>query len=174
MWVTLVRHGKTDWNDTGRFQGHSDIPLNEKGLEQARVVAQTLAQEEFDVVVSSDLIRCRETAEIICEGKNVSIVCDARWREMDFGPGEGLTWEEQVARGIENIGEDPQTMSDRVCEAVEELCERGCDNALIVTHSGPIYAFITNYIKNGGELIAKERPTGSIFQAYCISRLKSQ
>ena len=63
--ILLVRHGETDWNATGRIQGHSDTPLNAAGRLQARRAAQRLAREPIRALYSSDLARAFETATII-------------------------------------------------------------------------------------------------------------
>ena len=60
--LTLVRHGETDWNRVHRFQGQLDVPLNATGLLQAAPLAERLADEPFDLIVSSDLMRVRQTA----------------------------------------------------------------------------------------------------------------
>ncbi|MBD5634335.1 MAG: histidine phosphatase family protein, partial [Candidatus Eremiobacteraeota bacterium] len=94
----MVRHGRTAWNATGRFQGHTDVPLDEEGRSQARGVARLLEAERFDVAVSSDLVRARETAEIVLGGGPPPVESDPRWREMRFGAWEGLVWNEIVER----------------------------------------------------------------------------
>jgi broad specificity phosphatase PhoE len=63
----LVRHGQTDWNLQGRYQGHYDIPLNPVGLAQASCLAEKLVEERFDAIYSSDLLRARVTAETVAE-----------------------------------------------------------------------------------------------------------
>jgi isoleucyl-tRNA synthetase/bisphosphoglycerate-dependent phosphoglycerate mutase len=65
--LTLVRHGETDWNKLNKIKGHEDIPLNEKGKEEAQKLAQQLKNKKYDVVISSDLSRASETAEIIAK-----------------------------------------------------------------------------------------------------------
>ncbi|GGD94210.1 histidine phosphatase family protein [Paenibacillus nasutitermitis] len=84
--ITFVRHGITDHNMENRAQGHTQNPLNETGRAQAALVAKRLAQESWDVFLSSDLRRARETAEIIARetGKLVDFY-DERLREMDRG-----------------------------------------------------------------------------------------
>jgi len=86
--LIVVRHGETDWNRQQRFQGQIDVPLNAAGLAQARRLAQRLADEAFDVVVTSDLLRARITAEVAAAGH--AIVCEPLWREQAFGVLEGL------------------------------------------------------------------------------------
>jgi len=65
----LVRHGETDWNAQGKWQGHSDITLNDQGRIQAREAATYFAEKNIDIAYSSDLNRARETAKIIVRGK---------------------------------------------------------------------------------------------------------
>lgn len=84
--ITFVRHGITDHNIENRAQGHTQNPLNETGRAQAALVAKRLSEEQWDVFISSDLRRARETAEIISAaiGKPVDFF-DERLREMDVG-----------------------------------------------------------------------------------------
>ncbi|MBX6395401.1 MAG: histidine phosphatase family protein, partial [Alicyclobacillaceae bacterium] len=87
--ICLVRHGETVWNREQRLQGHQDIPLTDKGREQARAVARRLSTEPWDLVYSSDLSRARETAEIIAKHCGVRVVTDPRLRERFYGRFEG-------------------------------------------------------------------------------------
>jgi len=98
--IGFVRHGITDWNIQRIAQGSSDIPLNETGREQARAIAGRLAQEEpWDVIISSDLIRARETAEIIAGKLEMPIKhLDPLIRELSGGQIEGTTEEERIQR----------------------------------------------------------------------------
>jgi broad specificity phosphatase PhoE len=93
----LARHGETDWNREGRWQGHADITLNERGREQARALAERLAKEPIDVIYSSDLSRAHETALIIGERKRMAVTTDPGLREIDVGRWSGLTPDE-IAR----------------------------------------------------------------------------
>jgi probable phosphoglycerate mutase len=84
----LIRHGQTDWNLNRRLQGHQDIPLNETGLQQARLLSEELKGMQFDVVYASDLQRACQTAQHL----STDIKIDPRLREMSFGIYEGVTW----------------------------------------------------------------------------------
>ncbi|MHB0939990.1 MAG: histidine phosphatase family protein, partial [Armatimonadota bacterium] len=91
MKLYLIRHGQTDWNLAQRFQGQSDIPLNEIGRRQANALADRLSSQPFEVAYSSDLQRALETAKVIA-GDRLEIKTDLRLREMDFGDWEGATY----------------------------------------------------------------------------------
>ena len=92
--MCLVSHAQTDWNVQGRFQGQTDIPLNEFGRDQALALQQKLSQENFQAIVASDLRRARETAEILAKPHGMIVQTDPRLRELNFGEWEGLTYAE--------------------------------------------------------------------------------
>jgi len=92
--LLLWRHGRTTWNDVGRFQGHADPPLDETGRAQVAAVAPLISGLRPDAVVSSDLERCRQTAA----GLKLPFRTDPRLREIDLGLWSGLTGAEAAAR----------------------------------------------------------------------------
>ena len=92
MSVYLIRHGQTDWNKEGIVQGRCDIPLNEKGREQAREAKELTKDIKFDICFCSPLDRAKETAAIVLEGKDVEIVYDDRLLEMAYGIYEATDW----------------------------------------------------------------------------------
>lgn len=101
--LTLIRHGETDWNRDGRVQGATDIPLNDTGRAQAREVGMLLAERRVSdaplVLVSSDLSRAAETADIIAGALGVAAVARyAGLRERAYGEAEGLNADEFHAR----------------------------------------------------------------------------
>jgi len=97
----LVRHGQTDWNLEGRFQGQSDVPLNRAGRAEARLLAKQLNGLAFAAIYSSDLKRAMETAEIIGKAVGLTITPEARLREINQGEWEGLFLEDIRARNSE-------------------------------------------------------------------------
>ncbi|MHB8361723.1 MAG: histidine phosphatase family protein, partial [Thermoplasmataceae archaeon] len=84
--IFLLRHGETDWNLNGRFQGHANIPLNKNGIELARSAMEKLNGIKIQKIISSDLSRASETARIINNMFNVETTFDPRLRERDMGP----------------------------------------------------------------------------------------
>ena len=102
MKLGLIRHGSTAWNKEGRAQGSSDIPLDDQGLRGARLLAERLLYEEWDVIYSSDLMRAKQTAEIIADELQVPLIFDARLRETGGGKIEGTTESERIAKWGEN------------------------------------------------------------------------
>jgi broad specificity phosphatase PhoE len=152
------RRPRTDWNAAGRWQGHTDIALNENGRAQARVAAERLRHVALAGIVSSDLSRARETAEIIAGTLGIPIAFfDATLRERAFGPFEGLTGDECVrlhpqewqAWREEQIapegGEDRRTLAARVAVGLRRAAQgvaQGDAAALVVTHGGALRAAV--------------------------------
>jgi broad specificity phosphatase PhoE len=134
--LLLVRHGETDWNAERRWQGHADVPLNERGRKQAHALAEQLARQPIDAIYSSDLSRARDTAEIVGARLGAEVVVDPDLREIDVGPIEGLTAEE--AGTVEGWqGEPKDVHAARVLAAVHRIAERHPGGrVLVVTHGG--------------------------------------
>lgn len=92
--IILVRHGETDWNIQKKFQGSSDIPLNERGRRQAGYAAEALKGEQIDAAYSSPLMRAMETGKIILGDRDIPLVPCEGLREICVGEWEGLTVDE--------------------------------------------------------------------------------
>jgi broad specificity phosphatase PhoE len=148
--LVLWRHGRTEWNVTGRFQGQADVPLDEVGRGQAAAAARLVAAFEPVSIFSSDLARTYQTAEPLAALTGLEIQTDKRLREIHVGSWEGLLGDEiraqdpelaeRVWRGEDvrrsPTGESPQEVADRVAEALAEIAETADDGATIavVTH----------------------------------------
>ena len=99
MTLYVARHGETDYNADKRYSGSTDVPLNAKGLCQAEELAKKISAIKFDLIVSSPLLRAKQTAEIIQKTIfNVPIVIINEFSEMSAGVYEGLTQEEAQAK----------------------------------------------------------------------------
>ena len=92
--IIIVRHGQTQWNIRRIRQGHLDSELTEKGIDQAKALAQRLARENFSALYSSDLGRALQTAELIADVTGHEILMDARLRERHLGIFQGLNGDE--------------------------------------------------------------------------------
>lgn len=88
----IIRHGKTDWNELHKLQGHTDIPLNANGIAMAENAAKEYKNVHFDVCYCSPLTRARQTADIILRDRDekVPVIIDDRLIEMCFGEYEGI------------------------------------------------------------------------------------
>lgn len=150
--LILIRHGETDWNRELRFQGQLDVPLNATGLEQARRVAERLAQESMQLLVSSDLQRALQTAQAVASRVQAPApLLDAALREQHFGIVEGLqvadiktryadAWAQWVRFEADFAfqgGESTRAFHARVLAAVQALARQYAGQTLaVVTHGG--------------------------------------
>lgn len=125
--ITLVRHGQTDWNAARRFQGQTDIALNQTGIEQARELALILAKDRFDAIYASDLSRASQTAEIISNILGLPFTKDARLREICKGVFEGMVYDEVKEKyplELQRDHDDPLNSRTPGAETVAEVAER--------------------------------------------------
>ncbi|MST75650.1 histidine phosphatase family protein [Roseburia sp. MUC/MUC-530-WT-4D] len=89
MKLYIIRHGETSWNKEKKLQGQRDIMLNENGLRLAELTGEGMKDIEFDLVISSPLIRAKQTAELVMAGRQLPMITDKRIIEMSFGKWEG-------------------------------------------------------------------------------------
>ena len=150
--ILLARHGETEWNRIGRWQGHADPPLNETGRRQAEELAESLRGESISAVYSSDLARASATAHIVAARLGLPVVEDRALREVDVGSWSGLTREEVANRFPEGFalflagktghdGETRKQFVERVVAATHRIAaEHAGERILLVTHGGVIRA----------------------------------
>ncbi len=149
--VILWRHGRTQYNLEGRFQGQIDIPLDEVGYKQAENAATHLAMLEPTAIISSDLSRASQTAQALAERVGLNIELDERLREIDAGAWEGLTRPEILAGWPEDYaawrrgdfiriggGETRPELAQRVAAAVLEHAEQTTGTVVIVGHGAAL------------------------------------
>ena len=149
--LILCRHGRTDWNDEGRYQGQTDVSLNAVGRQQARFLAQALRLEPIEAVYSSDLSRAADTAVEIARFHDLSVHRDARFREIDQGRWEGLTvaeiherdaclhrrWEAEPLAVALPGGESVADVRRRALAALRDVVRR---------HSGGLICLVTHKV----------------------------
>lgn len=162
--LTLIRHGETDWNRDRRIQGTTDIPLNDAGRLQARDVAlrllPLLTDPQRAVLVSSDLSRARETAEIIAGlwGAPAPRVSTGL-RERAYGEAEGLTLDEFAARWGDGLtreipaAESREELLARALRALREELDRAAtdhdaDHVFVVSH-GALLRTVLHHVSGG-------------------------
>lgn len=151
--LLLARHGETDWNVEGRWQGHTDRALTEHGRAQAEELAARLAGIPLDAVYTSDLRRAWETAEPIAQAHGLELHREPGLREVDVGSWAGLTrdeaqerfpdgyrhWEE-LGTGWED-GETYEQMAARVIATVRRIAaDHPGGHVLVVSHGGSLRA----------------------------------
>lgn len=151
--VWIVRHGETSWNAEGRMQGHSDIPLSEAGRAQARHLGRRLALEPPGTVVSSDLLRAYETAQLAAAPAGLVPLREPGLRELSLGDWEGLPFAEVERRWPADArrfrAREPgfrvpggETREEGVARLLEALSRHapapGSPPTLLVSHGGVI------------------------------------
>jgi probable phosphoglycerate mutase len=144
--VLLLRHGLTDYNAEGRFQGQTDVPLNETGLAQAAAAAERLAGRGITRVVSSDLQRAAVTARQVADRLDLPVTLDPRLQEINVGSWAGLTaaqiaqtdpdlWA-PIGAGEDGryspIGETASGAAVRVASAIIELAHAAADDDVLL------------------------------------------
>lgn len=149
--LILIRHGETAWNAEQRMQGHTDIPLNDRGTAQAEALATRFARETIHAIYSSDLMRAFETARRISEVTGCPVVRDPRLRERHLGVLQGVlrhaaldTVGEVYARYRSSdpdyvipAGESTRQFAARVLACVDDLSQRHPgETVVVVAHGG--------------------------------------
>ncbi|MDN6246277.1 MAG: histidine phosphatase family protein, partial [Corynebacterium casei] len=168
----LLRHGQTQMSVDKQYSGHTDIELTERGQKQALAAAQAIANRgiEFDVIVSSPLKRCQQTAQAAAQAlgfDEVETVEDLI--ELDFGKWEGESFDEVGKRDSDRLqewmtdssvscpdGESLQQLHKRVRKVRKELQERYAGKTLlVVTHVNPIKSFIRQALDGNAAVFEK-------------------
>ncbi len=151
--LILARHGETEYNKQGRYQGQIDMSLNDTGRQQAAKLEKRLAQEEIHAIYSSDLPRAWETATTVASLHGLPVLAEPRLREMDFGEWEGLTyakiqerypqlladWEADLLNVAPPGGETLSQVVVRVQATLDEITRAHSDQTvLLLSHGGPL------------------------------------
>ncbi len=147
--ILVIRHGETAWNREEVFRGRADVPLSERGREQARLLAEAVREQPVRAVYSSPLARARETAAPLAEALGLEVTLDNRLIDMSFGEWEGRpraevekeesglyqTWLTEPARFRAPGGESLSDVLARAWPALEEIAARHAEAAAaVVSH----------------------------------------
>ncbi len=165
MEIYLMRHGETEWNRQRRLQGHSDIPLNDVGLAEARKASRAMRSIDFDCILSSPLQRAVKTAELVRGDRSYQVQINPLLTEITFGAAEGIYLSEDrisendpeltaevlhflespqkygPPRGGESIGE-AKARAGRFLTEILLPREQDCSRILVVAHGGIIRAML--------------------------------
>ena len=150
--VIFIRHGQTEWNVTGRYQGQSDVKLTEEGRKQAEKLADNFPVAKVDAIYASDLCRAMVTAETIAKKFGLKVQAEPAFRELSFGDWEGLTyqqivdkWEEAMANFLQHPdileipgGESFPAVQQRAMKRLNELIEKHDGQTIVVVAHGAV------------------------------------
>lgn len=157
--ILLTRHGQTDWNKVGRWQGHADIPLNETGQQQAQALGERLKNWPIDTIYTSDLQRCVQTAAPLADTLGIEPALAPIWRERHVGDFSGLTGDEARTQYPEIWANAKRGMIDppngepfaevrrrawRAYETVVAAHDEGM--VVVVTHGGLLHALLAQVL----------------------------
>ena len=155
----LLRHGETAWNSAGKYQGQLDIPLNDRGREQALLTSRWMVRRSLDAIYASDLCRALESAAPIAAACGLKVVPMEGLRERHMGAYQGLSFEEIREKFPETrrkdfrtfgkipSGEDAEQFLDRVDRTIATLVANHDDGRiLVVTHGGFVYYYIRHLL----------------------------
>lgn len=163
--IYFIRHGETEWNKAKRLQGQSDIPLNDYGRRLAYETREGMKGIDFQAVFTSPLVRAKETAQILMDGRDIPIWEDERIKEISFGIDEGASIPELKEHPETRLyhflcnpegyippegGESLPQLAGRCGRFVEEKLlpmEKSCENVLVVAHGALIRAMICHIEK---------------------------
>ncbi len=158
----MIRHGKTFWNIEKKIQGRTDIPLSDLGQEQVKFWAEVLKNEIFDFIISSPMVRARQTARIIGNILNLDIVVEKGLVEQDFGSWEGKTlkqvyniWPETekqlLVQGLDfcpEKGESKRSVRKRALIGLKKYANQpNGKRILVISHNGLMKSIIYHIIK---------------------------
>ncbi|HOA76658.1 MAG TPA: histidine phosphatase family protein [Thermosynergistes sp.] len=160
--ILFARHAQTDWNDSSRYQGRTDVPLNGGGRRQAESLARRLASWKADRVLSSTLVRARETAEIVMEKMPdpPALELSEDLVELDFGEWEGMSvsevrqrygelyerWRDDPASVDPPKGEPFDDVIRRVNRAMSPILSSDAERVLVICHGGTIRAAVVSLL----------------------------
>ncbi len=158
--IVLIRHGETDWNIEGRYQGQADPPLNSHGILQARQLAKELRKSDLEILYTSPLLRAKQTAHILSDELGIPEIHEPRLMEIHQGE-----WQTRLRSEIESLypevfknwetnpwqttppgGEHLSKVQSRVIGAIDDILRKHTNRKIgLVTHRIPIALIKVQY-----------------------------
>lgn len=167
MKIYVIRHGETNDNKRAVFQGSNDIPLNEKGIDLAKITGEAIKGVKFDVCYSSTLDRAKKTAELVLKhsgNEKTPIIYDERLKELDCGDWEGRSARKEdkevpslqlklfkknlLFAGRPRNGENVFELMKRTQQVLKEISEKDYKTVLVSTHGAALRAMLHRLYKN--------------------------
>lgn len=156
MILYIMRHGETEWNTKHWLQGRTDIPINENGKKVAELTRDGLKDVVFDAAFTSPLLRAKETAQIVLEGRDIELIEEQRIIEMCFGDYEGTSmvdkhedmkiyFERPKEYVVKNGVEPYEDVFARINSFLDELTSNPRykdSNIFVATHGGMLRGFL--------------------------------
>ncbi|MEI7542705.1 MAG: histidine phosphatase family protein [bacterium] len=148
MYIYLVRHGETDWNNKFLFQGHTDVPLNKTGLLQARAIGKELKYRKIDAIVSSDLKRAYQTANEIKKATGIKsrIYKMKQLRERNYGNLEGTTYDRYHKQNKSFTGEKDAAFFIRLNKAFKQIVKKFKGKDVVLVSHGGVVRQLVSYV----------------------------
>ncbi len=150
--ICLIRHGETNWNALGKLQGQTDVPLNAKGIQQARDCGAFLKNFEWDAIISSPLSRAKDTAERINQELHLNHMIMEEFKERSFGQAEGMTQTEREDAFPDKNYPDQEADSNFLYRLMNGLSfiqdQFPNQNVVLVTHGAVIHTLL-DHLSNG-------------------------
>ncbi len=159
-YIYIVRHGQSLGNLKGGFAGHTDYPLSELGHKQARLTADFLKNEHIETVISSPLSRAMQTAAPIADDRNIKILPDEGFIEMNFGDWEDMAieevekkydgaftvWKTQMYKTVCPNGESTVQCYNRAVNALEKTAKKYEGHDICITTHGAVIKCLCCYL----------------------------
>ena len=152
MKLYIARHGETAWNAENLVCGRTDLPLTERGMEQARLLAENAVGKGIEVIIASPLLRARQTAQAVSDAIGVPVEIDRRLIELDFGIFEGKSRKDPSFAYTRTQfptrypgGESAFQMAHRVYSCLEDVKQKYAGRTVLLVCHGGVCRMVRSY-----------------------------
>lgn len=155
MKLYVARHGQTDWNSRNLVCGSTNLPLTEKGMEQAEALGERVKNLGIDVIIASPMIRAQQTAKTVSDATGLPIITDERLREHDYGAFEGVDrskdeyWAQKYQFAAKfPKGESVLQLAQRVYNVIDDVKSTYPDKTVLLVCHGGVSRMIKTYFED--------------------------